>query len=265
VNQDRPGLSGARNTGLRHARSDVVAFLDDDAVAEPGWLAALLRHYADPRVLGVGGLVLPEWQGPVPAWFPPEFGWVVGCSYTGQPTTTDAVRNPIGANMSFRRSVLDRVGGFSSALGRVGTEPRGCEETEISIRARQAFPGGVILHEPAAVVLHHVPASRGSWSYFVRRCWHEGLSKAEMSRLVDHGGGLTVERTYAMKVLPAGLRRDLGRAGRRLEVTSLMRGLATGAGLAVTTAGYLARRPPAPTRHHADTSAGSATPLGPAR
>lgn len=232
------GLAGARNTGTTRAVGDVVVFLDDDAAAQPGWLATHLEHYADPKVLGVGGLVLPQWEERAPSWFPVEFGWVVGCSYTGQPTVTAPVRNPIGANMSFRRSVIDAVGGFTQSLGRVGTAPQGCEETELSIRASTLFPDGVILHEPAAEVRHNVSAARGTWSYFRRRCWAEGRSKAQMSKLVSRGPALASERDYVRKVLPRGVRNNLVDAVHLRDVSYLARATAICAGLAITSAGF---------------------------
>ena len=233
------GLSGARNTGMSHTTGEVVVFLDDDAQAAPGWLAAHARHYDDPDVLGVGGLVVPHWEDAAPLWFPPEFGWVVGCSYVGLPTTTAEIRNPIGANMSFRRSVLEAVGGFSVSLGRVGSVPRGCEETEVSIRSAAAFPHGRILHEPSAVVRHHVPMSRAHWAYFRRRCWSEGRSKADLSRLTDPRRALDRERSYVTRTLPAALRRDVGAAGRAREAAYLLRVAAVGGGVAITVAGYV--------------------------
>ena len=84
-NTQRRGLAGARNTGVEAASGEVVVFLDDDARAAPRWLEEMSKHYADPTVIGVGGLVVPLWASGAPDWFPPEFGWVVGCSYTGQP------------------------------------------------------------------------------------------------------------------------------------------------------------------------------------
>ena len=101
------------------ATGDVVAFLDDDAAAAPDWLSRLLAPYADPRVLGVGGRVLPRWDRARPRWFPAEFDWVVGCTYAGHPDE-GPVRNVIGANMSFRRSVLLAAGGFDARVGRIG-------------------------------------------------------------------------------------------------------------------------------------------------
>src|SRR3954453_18980788 len=62
ANRHARGLSGARNTGIETATGDILVFLDDDAVAEPGWLEALLSRYGDSRVIGVGGAVLPRWD-----------------------------------------------------------------------------------------------------------------------------------------------------------------------------------------------------------
>ena len=94
-NARRRGLSGARNTGVATASGDVVVFLDDDAAARPGWLRALLTPYADPEVVAVGGSAHPYFPVSRPALLPSagtgpdatgELDWVVGCTYTGQPT-----------------------------------------------------------------------------------------------------------------------------------------------------------------------------------
>jgi glucosyl-dolichyl phosphate glucuronosyltransferase len=231
----RPGLSGARNTGLARATGEVVAFLDDDAVADPDWLERLAAGYGSPEVVGVGGAVLPAWEAGRPRWFPPEFDWVVGCSYTGLPRGRQPVRNLIGANMSYRREVFDLVGGFSEGLGRLGTRPLGCEETELAIRIGQRRPGARLLYDPSAVVHHLVPRHRARWPYFRARCYAEGRSKAVVSRLVGAGDALASERDYVRRVLPRAVAAGLAPwrpAGLRSTATVLL-------GLGFTAGGYL--------------------------
>ncbi|MDH4366398.1 MAG: glycosyltransferase, partial [Acidimicrobiia bacterium] len=179
------GLSGGRNTGTDLASGDVVAYLDDDAVACPDWLAHLVAPFEeDPRVVAVGGWAHPAWDTAAPAWFPAEFYWVLGCSHRGLPTSRARVRNVIGCNMAYRRRAVIDAGGFDTGLGRTADRPLGCEETELCIRLHQLDPRAVLLLEPRAEITHRVPEGRTRWRYFVSRCRAEGNSKAHVSSLV---------------------------------------------------------------------------------
>lgn len=246
ANRESRGLSGARNTGVAAASGDIVAFLDDDAWADPTWLERLSEPYREHGVVGVGGVVIPDWTGGrKPSWFPVEFLWVVGCSYRGQPRNRSPVRNLIGANMSYRRDALQTAGPFREGIGRVGLRPMGCEETELGIRVLNAFPGSRVLYEPNVRVWHRVPRNRMSPRYFVERCFAEGLSKALVVDLVGQQRGLSSERTYTFNVLPRGVLSGL-RAGVKGHVGGFGRAAAIVMGLSLTTLGYVIGR----LRHH---------------
>ena len=238
ANAGRRGLSGGRNTGVHQATGEIIAFLDDDAIAEPQWLSRMLSHYADPAVMGVGGGVVPIWPEQRPRWLPEEFNWVVGCSYKGQPERISQVRNPIGCNMSFRRVLFDRVGGFREGIGRQGSDASGCEETEFSIRARQAFPQSFILYDPTAKVRHQITPERTKWAYFRKRCLAEGRSKTLVVENVGTHAGLAAERRYVTRVLPAGVLRGLRELVLKFDPWGLARAGGIVAGLGYTAYGY---------------------------
>jgi glucosyl-dolichyl phosphate glucuronosyltransferase len=231
-NTDAPGLGGARNSGIAASAGSIVAFLDDDAVASEHWLALLAEQYADTDVAGVGGGIVAAWEDRRPSWFPPEFDWVVGCSYLGTPAADREVRNLFGCNMSFRREVLDALRGFRLGYG--------CDETEFCIRLHQRWPAKKLIYVPEAKVLHHVPSNRTGFQRFLSRCYFEGGSKAVVARLVGARDGLSDERRYTRTVLPAGVRRGVADFARHGDTSGLARAGAIVAGLGSTAAGYAA-------------------------
>lgn len=241
-NTGAKGLSGARNTGAGLANGEVVAFLDDDATAAPDWLERLVTLYDDEQVLAVGGRVIPQWEVKRPGYFAEELDWIVGCTYRGMPKVATEVRNVIGANMSFRAEVLNRVGGFNTDLGRQDAIPLGCEETELCIRAVLGAPGTRVVYEPAAVVHHYVPAGRGSLKYMLSRSWSEGISKAQVSRVVGHKRALGPERRYVRQVLPRAVFAGASGWIRGKDPAGLSRAGVIMAVLACTAGGYLRGR-----------------------
>jgi glycosyltransferase involved in cell wall biosynthesis len=240
-NRETQGLSGARNSGLAETTGDVVAFLDDDAVAAPDWLEHLAGAYADHGVLGVGGTVRPSWVEGRPRWFPEEFDWVVGCTHSGMPRERSVVRNLVGANMSFRRDVLIEVGGFRHELTRVGKNPVGCEETDLCIRVGARWPDFSIVYDPAVSVDHVVPPTRSRPRYFMARCAAEGRSKAVLTLLVGSKSGLSSERSYVRRTLPLGFLRGV-RDALRGDAAGAARAAMLGVGLLTTSVGYAASR-----------------------
>jgi len=229
------GLSGARNTASETATAAWIAFLDDDASAERDWLRLLVEAVSARRASGGGGHVEPRWERK-PRWLAQEFWWVVGCSYRGLPRVIADVRNPIGASMIVRTSLLAEIGGFSTSLGRQGRNQAGCEETEMCIRAADRT-GGAFVYVPDSVVHHRVPASRATVSYFVRRCYAEGMSKRQVTELAGAHDGLSAERSFALRVASTGIARHLGALGHG-DGAGVARALSIVVGMAVTSAGY---------------------------
>lgn len=235
-NAEGRGLSGGRNSGVRAAASEVVAFLDDDAEADETWLARLLEPYSDAAVIGTGGSALARWPQSRPSWFPAEFDWVVGCSYRGLPEQVTPVRNPIGANMSFRSEAFGLGGGFDQGIGRLGKLPLGCEETVFSIRVRHRAPQHKVVYVPDARVWHAVSPDRITIGYFVRRCVAEGISKAAVASYVGQTKALESERQYVVRTLSSGfLKGMMPRGG---SDASPARSLMIVVGLAATSVGY---------------------------
>jgi GT2 family glycosyltransferase len=238
-NREVPGLSGGKNSAIAEAKGTLIAFLDDDAIAEPDWLMFLNRQCEDPLVMGAGGRVEPLWLAPKPAWFPDEFYWVIGCSYRGLPNSTSSIRNPFGGCMCIRREVFDAVGGFRSEIGHSASFLLGCEETELCIRARHNFPNMEFIYEPRAMIRHRIPASRTRWDYFYMRCYAEGRSKALVSELVGAKDGLASEQQYTLYVLPKGILKGIIDAITSRDMSGFVRALVIILGLAITVAGYI--------------------------
>lgn len=194
---DAFGLSCARNMGIKNSNSKIIAFIDDDAVADRDWLKNLIRNFADSSVIGVGGRIIPVWPKDNPRWFPEELYWVVGCSYKGLPTKKAAIRNPIGCNMAFRRSVFEKVGSFSTSVGRIGNKLLGHDDTEFGIRATRKLVGTKIVYDPEAVVYHRVSVNRVSLKYVLKRSYAEGFSKAFVSHSQrNNKSALNTEKDY---------------------------------------------------------------------
>lgn len=229
-NAEAQGLSGARNTGVAAAGGAVTVFLDDDAVLLDGALASVRSRFADRSIVAIGGSVRADWHAAAPRWFPDEFGWVVGCDYRGLPGDGEEIRNPIGAAMATRREPLRAIGGFSPHLGRRGAFPAGCEETLMGIALRQADPTQKILRDTGFGVRHAVSADRATVRYFAHRCFQEGRSKARLATLASTGAALASERSYAIRILTAGLWRHRRTPRRALAIVC---------GFGFTTAGFV--------------------------
>jgi glycosyltransferase involved in cell wall biosynthesis len=190
----RPGLSTARNLGLKLAGCPIVAFLDDDARPRPDWAGWIHSAYDDPGVACVGGACIADFCGRErPGWLSDGLLRFAGITtFPHAPFTANrAADYPFGANISFRRDLLLEAGGFDPALGRTGTTLLSGEDFAAINAIRAA--GGVVRVEPRAVVDHEVAGSRLESSYYWRRLWWEGRTRARMSPGWRRRAGLVIE------------------------------------------------------------------------
>lgn len=220
IEAKEPGLCYARNLGIRESRGEFIVFVDDDAVPQAGWLAKLLKPYSDPKVLSTGGGIIPEWETARPSWFPEELDWLVGCFYEGHTKEPKAVRNVIGANMSFRRIVFEKAGYFSTKIGAIGKKRLAGDDSELCMRVRSTFGAGRIIYVPDALVKHRVPAGRATLEYAFRRSYVEGASKAVIAKMYPKDRtteSLDTETTYLHFLASRGLPSKLNPFGSKFS------------------------------------------------
>jgi GT2 family glycosyltransferase len=181
VHEPEPGLSNARNRGLRNAQGELIVFADDDVEVNAEWLAALAAPFrGDERVGAVSGLTLPgSLETPVERWTEGFGGRSRPLRVRRFDLTDPPPDNPLfpftvgelgaGRNMAFRRELFERLGGFDPALG-PGTIAHDGDDIEMLLRVLLA--GRVIVHDPAALVWHAHPDDYGEledrvWGYGV--------------------------------------------------------------------------------------------------
>lgn len=183
-----PGLSNARNKGVKLSSGNIIAFIDDDAVADADWISNLVILYKDPQVVGVGGPMKPLWISGKCTWIPEEFYWTMGCSYRSQKSTVHYVRSNFGSNMSFRSDIFEEVGLFDDGFGLVDNIMRTGEETEFSIRILNKLKESKIMYTPDAIVYHKIYKFRKSFSFLMKRCYAYGcaiVNIGKSKKLVD--------------------------------------------------------------------------------
>ncbi len=185
-NDENKGLSASRNRGIEIASGDVIAFMDDDAIADPAWVEALVTAYRQNDVEAVGGKMTPLWIDGEPTFLPAEFYWLVGVTHRGFPSE-GPVRNTFGSNISFRADVLEQLDGFDENLGRKGDQHVQGEEAELAARLRVELDG-TLYYTPAAKVGHKIFAYRLNRWWLLKRAFWQGYSKRVMARLLPSSG-----------------------------------------------------------------------------
>lgn len=221
-NDENRGLSYGRNKGTEIADGDVVAFMDDDAVADTQWIEKLVETYQEYDAYAVGGRMTPEWVAGKPEFLPPEFYWLVGVTYRGFPERVTEVRNTFSSNLSFRRDVLIDLGGFQTHLGKQGSNNLQGAESELCARLQEQY-GEAVMYNPAAKVAHKVFDYRTDPQWLIKRAFWQGVSKRMMQ--TETPGSIGQESAFlkqlVIKFIPGRIV-NLLRAPSRLQAKQLV-------------------------------------------
>jgi glycosyltransferase involved in cell wall biosynthesis len=184
VSEQKQGLSHARNRGIAEAKSPIIAIIDDDERINSGFLRAYLDFFDTHLLVSLaGGRIIAEYPSGRPSWL---------SKYTEVPIANPidlgdkirpfpAGRIPGGGNMAFRCSVVEQHGAFDPALGRVGRELIGGEESDFFERAMCG--GKQCWYVPDAVMWHIIPPEKLTEEYFKRLCYHIGVSQRVRAKL----------------------------------------------------------------------------------
>jgi GT2 family glycosyltransferase len=181
--EEKQGLSHARNRAVEEAQSELIAFIDDDAIADPAYLENLLSFFdLHPQIMAAGGKILPYFHphNQEPAWLSWYLIGLLSCLDLGD-EEKPFPRYPIGCNMAFRKTVFEKIGLFDPRLGRIQNSLMGSEEKDLFIRVKEA--GLPVYYVPQALVYHTIPPER-TQDPFLRKV-SEGIGKSERLRVQE--------------------------------------------------------------------------------
>jgi glycosyltransferase involved in cell wall biosynthesis len=181
--ETRQGRSNALNAGIAATKGDLVGMVDDDEEVDRNWYLTLRSAFRNPTVDFIGGPYLPRWGAAIPKWLPLNYLGVIGWVDGGQQIRRygqDYSGILMGGNAVIKRSILERVGPYSTSLGRTDKRLLSCEDDDMYQRLLAA--GGIGLYLPQLIIYHYVPPERLSKRYFRNWCFWRGVSRGVMDR-----------------------------------------------------------------------------------
>jgi GT2 family glycosyltransferase len=230
IYEDTPGEANARNVALAHATAPIVAYLDDDATASPGWLEAMLSGFATgDDVMAVGGKVNPVWGAPRPTWLHDDLlGYLSVLDWGEELRAIKWGEWLVAANLAFRVAAVTKVGGFRTHLGRrLGEQVlmSNCEMDVIDMLRSRGFRA---VYNPAAAIDHVINPGRLSQTWMRRRAVWQAVSDY-LTNPEGHSceaPAVRAKLTTLLRSAPRSLTERTEDPGRFAEQIELLRNLA---------------------------------------
>lgn len=184
VFEPEPGLSYARNTGVKESRGDIIIYVDDDVYFDSNWLVEVGRIFKEyPDASCMGGRIIPVFETGKPDWITDDLLTPYGLTNSG-----DIIKwmlypeYPFGGNMAFKRTVFDKIDMFNPNLGRKKKNLLSNEENEIFWRVSQA--GLRVIYNPMALLYHRIPSERTCKEWLLARYYWQGISSIVFDQLI---------------------------------------------------------------------------------
>ena len=185
------GVAFTRTRCAKEAKGEIVAYLDDDSTAQPGWLSSIADFFdKHPDTYSTGGKIIPKFLTGIPDWYSKYFFGLVGNFDQGPKVKQlTGARYPCGANMAFRKKVFEEIGYFNTDLGRKGAGLLANEEKDIYLRILAHHH--TVYYLPHVAVLHSVEANKFDKAYVERHS--KGIGGGERLRLKGQSMALFIK------------------------------------------------------------------------
>jgi len=204
-NSKNIGQASTMNCGVKNSSGDIMCFIDDDAIADENWLSELMKGYDD-DTCAVGGRIEPLWIDNKPSYLPEEFYWMIGATGSYLSSEVREVRNLWSGNISYGKTVFDKVGLFSEDLGEAGSPLFQGEDAEFSMKLLRTL-GKAVKYIPTALVYHKVHGDRVKFKSLLKRAYGQGYAKAYIRKLHNNVNALSVEQEYLRLLFKSSLKR----------------------------------------------------------
>lgn len=189
--ENRVGLSSARNTGFLKSKGSLIAYIDDDAYAEPDWCEKIISNFEKYTPQAVGGNVYPYYEKPKPFWFNDSLESII---LGMKPTFLNGIRQKsgfCGSNMCFTREILTKYNGFNEEFGMKGEDVGLGEDLELFFRMSQN--NEKLYFDPTMIVYHFVPKHKYDISYRIHRAKSNGVVISKLHKL---SGGSPIQYSF---------------------------------------------------------------------